>query len=108
MKDGKCIGQIQVLRPEQTPTGWIGLGKMGRALVRALVDRGHPTTVWNRTPGRAVGDVTHAATAAEASEVAGGRFDAHLSSNRTCEIGLQQGTGRPYESFLTALERVTR
>ena len=44
----------------------IGLGKMGRALVRALVDRGHPTTVWNRTPGRAVGDATHAATAAEA------------------------------------------
>jgi 3-hydroxyisobutyrate dehydrogenase-like beta-hydroxyacid dehydrogenase len=39
---------------------------MGRALVGALVDRGHPTTVWNRTPGRAVGDVTHAATAAEA------------------------------------------
>jgi 3-hydroxyisobutyrate dehydrogenase-like beta-hydroxyacid dehydrogenase len=45
----------------------IGLGKMGRALAAALVERGHPTTVWNRTPGRA-GDlaVTHATTAAEA------------------------------------------
>jgi 3-hydroxyisobutyrate dehydrogenase-like beta-hydroxyacid dehydrogenase len=45
----------------------IGLGKMGRALAAALADRGHPTTVWNRTPGRA-GElaVTHAATAAEA------------------------------------------
>jgi 3-hydroxyisobutyrate dehydrogenase-like beta-hydroxyacid dehydrogenase len=45
----------------------IGLGKMGRALATALVARGYPTTVWNRTPGRA-GDlaVTHAATAAEA------------------------------------------
>ncbi|HEX6351725.1 NAD(P)-dependent oxidoreductase [Actinophytocola sp.] len=45
----------------------IGLGKMGRALAAALVARGYPTTVWNRTPGRA-GDlaVTHAATAAEA------------------------------------------
>jgi 3-hydroxyisobutyrate dehydrogenase-like beta-hydroxyacid dehydrogenase len=40
---------------------------MGRALAKALVERGHPTTVWNRTPGRA-GDlaVTHATTAAEA------------------------------------------
>ena len=45
----------------------LGLGKMGRALAAALVDRGHPTTVWNRTPDRA-GDlaVTHAATAAAA------------------------------------------
>jgi 3-hydroxyisobutyrate dehydrogenase-like beta-hydroxyacid dehydrogenase len=40
---------------------------MGRALAKALVERGHPTTVWNRTPGRA-GDlaVTHSATVAEA------------------------------------------
>ena len=33
-------------------------------------------------------------------------FDAHLCSNRTCEIGLQQGTGRPYESFVFALEEL--
>lgn len=40
---------------------------MGRALATALVERGHDTTVWNRTPGRS-GDlaVTHAATAADA------------------------------------------
>lgn len=40
---------------------------MGRALAAALVARGHATTVWNRTPGRA-GDlaVTQAATAEEA------------------------------------------
>ncbi|GAB1508827.1 NAD(P)-binding domain-containing protein [Actinophytocola sp. KF-1] len=45
----------------------IGLGKMGRALAAALVDRGHDTTVWNRTPGRAADlAVTHAATAADA------------------------------------------
>lgn len=44
----------------------IGLGKMGRALATALVDRGHLTTVWNRTPGRSVDGVTHAATAADA------------------------------------------
>ncbi|MFE9390935.1 NAD(P)-dependent oxidoreductase [Streptomyces sp. NPDC006784] len=31
----------------------IGLGSMGSALAAALLDRGHPTTVWNRSPGRA-------------------------------------------------------
>ena len=35
-----------------------------------------------------------AATADEAAELAGRTFDAHLCSNRTCEIGLHQGTGR--------------
>ena len=34
--------------------------------------------------------------------------DACLCSNRTCEIGLQEVTGRPYESFVLALERATR
>jgi D-lactate dehydrogenase len=32
----------------------------------------------------------------------------HLSSNRTCEIGLQQITGEPYSSFVLLLERLTR
>ncbi|MFC7645825.1 NAD(P)-binding domain-containing protein [Streptosporangium lutulentum] len=31
----------------------IGLGSMGSALATALLDRGHPTTVWNRTAHRA-------------------------------------------------------
>lgn len=45
----------------------VGLGKMGRALAGALADCGHPTTVWNRTPGRAADlAVTHATTKAEA------------------------------------------
>ncbi len=35
-------------------------------------------------------------------------FDEHVCSNRTCEIGLQQVTGRPYESFVFMLERLTR
>jgi D-lactate dehydrogenase len=49
-----------------------------------------------------------AATADAANELDGHRFDAHLCSNRTCEIGLQQGTGRAYESFVFALEAATR
>ncbi|MDT0322403.1 NAD(P)-dependent oxidoreductase [Streptomyces millisiae] len=31
----------------------IGLGSMGSALAAALLDRGHPTTVWNRSASRA-------------------------------------------------------
>jgi D-lactate dehydrogenase len=33
---------------------------------------------------------------------------AYLSANRTCEMGLQQATGRPYESFIFLLEELTR
>ena len=32
----------------------------------------------------------------------------HLCSNRTCEIALQEVTGRPYASFVLLLERLTR
>lgn len=35
------------------PVTVLGAGPMGRALAGAFLDRGHPTTVWNRTPGRA-------------------------------------------------------
>ena len=49
-------------------------------------------------------------TAAElAARAAGGdRVDAHVCSNRTCEIALQQVTGATYASFVLALERLTR
>ena len=53
-------------------------------------------------------ELTAAATAPEAAEVAGRHFDAHLSSNRTCEIGLERATGEPYESVILLLERLTR
>ena len=53
-------------------------------------------------------ELTAAATAEQAAELAGRRFDAHLSSNRTCEIGLARATGEPYESVLILLERLTR
>ncbi|MEV4896471.1 NAD(P)-binding domain-containing protein, partial [Nonomuraea sp. NPDC055795] len=31
----------------------LGLGLMGEALARAFLRAGHPTTVWNRSPGKA-------------------------------------------------------
>ncbi|MFI0508611.1 NAD(P)-dependent oxidoreductase [Streptomyces sp. WSLK1-5] len=50
----------------------IGLGPMGQAMTRTLLDSGHPVTVWNRTARRADGVVAAgaalAATPAEAVE----------------------------------------
>ena len=34
--------------------------------------------------------------------------EVYLSANRTCEMGLQQATGKPYESFIFMLEELTR
>jgi D-lactate dehydrogenase len=53
-------------------------------------------------------ELTASATAEEAAELAGAGHDAYLCSNRTCEIGLQAGTGAAYESFLIPLERISR
>ena len=53
-------------------------------------------------------ELTASAASAEAAELSGRDFDAHLSSNRTCEIGLSRATGEPYESFLFLLEQLTR
>ncbi|HWH20032.1 MAG TPA: hypothetical protein VN671_05835, partial [Solirubrobacterales bacterium] len=53
-------------------------------------------------------ELTASATEAEASELSGRHFDAYLSSNRTCEIGMSRATGKTYESVINALERATR
>ncbi|MBV7302774.1 FAD-binding and (Fe-S)-binding domain-containing protein [Corynebacterium sp. TAE3-ERU2] len=39
---------------------------------------------------------------------ANGRVDAYVSSNRTCELGMEQITGRSYEHVLYLLEEATR
>ncbi|MET9228376.1 NAD(P)-binding domain-containing protein [Lentzea sp. NPDC003310] len=45
----------------------LGLGNLGRALAEAFARAGHPTTVWNRSAGKAEGlAATVASTAAEA------------------------------------------
>ncbi|HSK50011.1 MAG TPA: FAD-binding and (Fe-S)-binding domain-containing protein, partial [Solirubrobacterales bacterium] len=41
-------------------------------------------------------ELTASATAPQAAEVAPRNFDAYLSSNRTCEIGLERATGERY------------
>jgi D-lactate dehydrogenase len=96
----------------------MGLVPRLRALAGALAEDVHvpPTATCCGFAGdRGIShpELTESATRAEASEVAEARpagrdFDAHLSSNRTCEIGMQRATGAPYESVLILLERLTR
>ncbi|MGW6567269.1 NAD(P)-dependent oxidoreductase [Streptomyces sp. NPDC054975] len=45
----------------QPPVTVVGLGSMGQALAEAFLDAGYPTTVWNRTPAKAVPLVTKGA-----------------------------------------------
>ncbi|MEW2517772.1 FAD-binding and (Fe-S)-binding domain-containing protein [Actinacidiphila alni] len=53
-------------------------------------------------------ELTEAATRPEAEEVAARGYDAYLSANRMCELGMEHATGEAYESVLVALERATR
>ncbi|GGO41666.1 oxidoreductase [Streptomyces daqingensis] len=54
-------------------------------------------------------ELTASATEREAAEVLSREFDAHLSANRMCEVGMDHATdGRGYRSVLLELERATR
>ncbi|MGW5861351.1 FAD-binding and (Fe-S)-binding domain-containing protein [Streptomyces sp. NPDC055239] len=53
-------------------------------------------------------ELTESATRKEAAEVTARAFDAHLSANRMCEVGMDHATGRAYYSVLLELERATR
>ncbi|KJK49150.1 FAD-binding and (Fe-S)-binding domain-containing protein [Streptomyces sp. NRRL F-4428] len=53
-------------------------------------------------------ELTAAATAREAAEVTARHYDAHLSANRMCEVGMERATGRRYRSALLELEHATR
>ncbi|MFF4443740.1 FAD-binding and (Fe-S)-binding domain-containing protein [Streptomyces sp. NPDC001502] len=53
-------------------------------------------------------ELTASATAREAAEVTARAFDAHLSANRMCEVGMDRATGRSYYSALLELEHATR
>ncbi|KRA26072.1 oxidoreductase [Microbacterium sp. Root61] len=53
-------------------------------------------------------ELTAAATAPEAAEVASLGALAHASCNRTCEIGMSRATGESYRHVLELLEEATR
>ena len=53
-------------------------------------------------------EVTAGATADQAAELAGRDFDAYVSNNRPCEMGMSRATGRNYQHVLELLESITR
>ncbi|WP_165225606.1 FAD-binding and (Fe-S)-binding domain-containing protein [Aquisphaera insulae] len=53
-------------------------------------------------------ELTHAATAEQAAELSGREFDRYVSSNRTCEIGMNLATGKDYRSVIFLLDELTR
>lgn len=58
-------------------------------------------------------ELTASATAVESAEIRAaeteqGGFDAFVSANRTCEIGMSRATGRPYRHVVEVLEELTR
>jgi D-lactate dehydrogenase len=94
-------------------TRLMGLAPRLRALAGALADDvfvAPSATCCGFAGDRGIShpELTAAATAPQAAELAGRSFDAHLSSNRTCEIGLSRATGERYESFVFLLEELTR
>ncbi len=94
-------------------TRHMGLAPRLRALARALADDVHvapSATCCGFAGDRGIShpELTAAATRPQAQELAGEDFDAHLSNNRTCEIGLSRATGAPYQSVVCLLERLTR
>ena len=53
-------------------------------------------------------ELAEAATLEEGAEIRARSFDAHVSTNRTCELGLERATGRPYVHVVQVLEQLTR
>ncbi|HEY0390917.1 MAG TPA: FAD-binding and (Fe-S)-binding domain-containing protein [Solirubrobacterales bacterium] len=94
-------------------TRHMGLAPRLRTLAGALADEVYvapSSTCCGFAGDRGIShpELTASATRPQAEELAGRHFDAHLSSNRTCEIGLSRATGEDYESVLILLERLTR
>ena len=48
--------------------GWIGLGRMGEAMVKRLLKAGHPVSVWNRTASKAEPLVEYGASIAASKQ----------------------------------------
>jgi D-lactate dehydrogenase len=94
-------------------SGHLGLAPKLEAVARALADdvlvpagttccgmAGDRGLLHPELPASALRDVVR--------ELDGMELDACLCSNRTCEIALQEQTGRPYASFVLLLEELTR
>jgi D-lactate dehydrogenase len=91
----------------------LGLADTLRRVTEAVADTVTVPTTWGCCAfagdrGLLHPELTASATAPQAAELARGRFDAHASCNRTCELGMTRATGHPYVHVLELVERATR
>jgi 3-hydroxyisobutyrate dehydrogenase-like beta-hydroxyacid dehydrogenase len=101
--------------PEGTGVTVLGLGAMGSALAATLLDAGHGTTVWNRTPARAealnVQGATAASTIGEAVAahplVIACLFD-HASVHETLDPGIDRMRGSTLVNLTTTTPNEAR
>ena len=111
LKFGRKVGAV-ALHPTCS-VGHLGLGAQLRDVAEALADDvvvppGAGCCGFAGDRGLLHPELPASALRDEAAELEGRDFDACLCSNRTCELGLQQVTGRPYASFVFLLEELTR
>ncbi|KJL35194.1 FAD-binding and (Fe-S)-binding domain-containing protein [Microbacterium azadirachtae] len=99
-------------------TTQLGANDALRALAAAVADEVYVPEGWGCCAfagdrGMLHPELTASATAVEAAEVAAaavdhGGFDAYVSANRTCELGMSRATGQPYRHVVEVLEELTR
>ena len=99
-------------------TTQLGANDALRALAAAVADDVYVPEGWGCCAfagdrGMLHPELTASATAVEAAEVAAaavdhGGFDAYVSANRTCELGMSRATGQPYRHVVEVLEELTR
>jgi 3-hydroxyisobutyrate dehydrogenase-like beta-hydroxyacid dehydrogenase len=79
--------------PDRKRVGFIGLGHMGSAMARRLVDAGHDLTVWSRTAAHVDELAAHGATRAEspADAIATGHLFSMLASENVVRAVLPPG-----------------
>jgi D-lactate dehydrogenase len=93
--------------------GQLGLARKLEAIVRSLADEvfippGAMCCGFAGDRGLLHPELPASALRDEAAELAERPCDAYVSSNRTCEVGLRQVTGKPFRSFVFLLEEATR
>jgi D-lactate dehydrogenase len=91
----------------------LGLDRRLRALVAELADDAYvpPSAAccgFAGDRGLLHPELAEAATREEAAEVRERNFAAYVSANRTCEIGMERATARPYVHVVQLLEDLTR
>ena len=106
------VAELLALHPTCSSTQ-LGIDPALRALGEAVAAEVRVPDAWGCCAyagdrGMLHPELTEAATAPEAAEVAGWGADAHASCNRTCELGMTKATGESYVHVLELLERATR